>query len=770
MGVKSIGVESTGGESMGVESLGVESMAAVQPGPRIGERLLIVGLGLMGGSLALAARRAGLFARIIGHSRSAATLEQGLRERVIDRAAPDLATALAELEAGDVVVICVPTLTLPAILATVRECARPEVTVTDVASVKGSVIAAACAVYGSMPPQLVPGHPIAGSEKSGVGAARADLFVHHEVILTPLATTGSEHLARVRALWVGAGALVSEMTPESHDEVLAATSHLPHLLAFGLVDALAERAQNREIFRYAAGGFRDFTRIAGSDPVMWRDIALANRSALLEALDYFAGKLGALRAAVAEQDGDLLTGVFTRAQAARRHFEVMQESKPYMNTSVRRSTYRVAPGGRLVGDIRVPGDKSISHRSIMLGSLAEGVTRVLGFLEGEDSLATLQAFRDMGVIIEGPDHGALVIHGVGMKGLKKPVGPLYLGNSGTSMRLLAGLLAGQDFDVTLTGDESLSRRPMRRVTEPLAAMGAAIIATAAGTPPLGIQGGRALHGIRYDLPIASAQVKSSLLLAGLRASGETSLSEPAPTRDHTERMLQGFGYPVRRENGRILLAGGGCLRACDLRVPGDISSAAFFLVGASIAPGSDLVLRGVGINPTRDGVLHILRAMGADIELFNQAEAGGEPTTDIRVRHAPLRGIEIPRELVANAIDEFPALFIAAACAQGQTVLCGAEELRVKESDRIQAMADGLLRLGIVAEPTPDGIRIQGGTLRGGTVESCGDHRVAMAFAMAGLRAAGEICIRDCSNVATSFPNFPALARSLGLTLTEAGE
>lgn len=746
------------------------SGALLQPRPRLGERLLIVGLGLMGGSLALAARRTGLFAQVIGHSRSAATLAQGLSEGVIDRAAPELPAALAELAAGDVVVICVPTLSLPAVLAVVREHAEPEVTVTDVASVKGSVVAAARAVYGGVPPQLVPGHPIAGSEKSGVGAARAELFIHHEVILTPLAETDPGHLARVRGLWESAGARVSEMTPQDHDAVLAATSHLPHMLAFGLVDALAGGAQNREIFRYAAGGFRDFTRIAGSDPVMWRDIALANREALLKALDYFTGRLGALRAAIAAQDGDVLAGIFTRAQAARRHFEVMQESKPYMNAALRRSTYRVAPGGRLVGDIRVPGDKSISHRSIMLGSLAEGVTRVLGFLEGEDSLATLQAFRDMGVVIEGPDHGALVIHGVGLNGLKRPVGPLYLGNSGTSMRLLAGLLAGQPFDVTLTGDESLSRRPMRRVTEPLAAMGAAIATTEAGTPPLRIEGGRALHGIRYDLPIASAQVKSCLLFAGLRAAGETSLSEPAPTRDHTERMLQGFGYPLRREGGRIILAGGGRLTACDLRVPGDISSAAFFLVGGSIAPGSDLVLRGVGVNPTRDGVIHILRAMGADIEVFNRTETGGEPIADIRVRYAPLRGIEIPDHLVANAIDEFPALFIAAACAQGETVLRGAEELRVKESDRIQAMADGLIRLGIVAVPTPDGIRIQGGTLGSGIVDSCGDHRVAMAFAIAGLRATGEIRIRDCSNVATSFPSFPALVRSLGLTLTESGE
>lgn len=745
-------------------------MAEVAQPPLIGARLLIVGLGLMGGSLGLAARRGGLFRELIGSSRSPETLEQAQRERIVDRVVPDLAPGLAELEPGDLVAICVPTLSLPNILARVRDHTHPGVTVTDVASVKGSVVAAAQEIYGAVPPQLVPGHPIAGSEKSGVGAAREDLYDHHEVILTPLETTGADHLARVRALWSGVGARVSEMDPVSHDQVLAATSHLPHLLAFALVDALAELAQNREIFRYAAGGFRDFTRIAGSDPVMWRDIALANREALLGALDHFDHKLAGLRDAIVAGNGEQLAGVFTRAQAARRHFEVMRESKPYMNQTPRRSSYRVAAGGRLVGETRVPGDKSISHRAIMLGSLAEGVTRVLGFLEGEDSLATLQAFRDLGVVIEGPDHGALVIHGVGMDGLRRPVGPLYLGNSGTSMRLLAGVLAGQQFDVTLTGDASLSRRPMRRVTQPLADMGASIATTDTGTPPLRIFGGRQLRGLRYDLPVASAQVKSCLLLAGLRAAGETSLSEPAPTRDHTERMLRGFGYQVRREGDRISLTGGGRLTACDLRVPGDISSAAFFLVGASIAPGSDLLLRGVGVNPTRDGVIHILRAMGADIELSNPAEVGGEPIADIRVRHAPLRGIEIPRHLVANAIDEFPALFVAAACAEGDTLLQGAEELRVKESDRIQVMADGLVRLGIQAEPRPDGMRIRGGRLGSGLVESHGDHRIAMAFAIAGLRAAGEVRIGDCGNVATSFPNFVGLARNLGLAVTEVAQ
>ncbi len=433
--------------------------------------------------------------------------------------------------------------------------------------------------------------------------------------------------------------------------------------------------------------------------------------------------------------------------------------------------FRVRSGGKLSGILRVPGDKSISHRSIMLGSLAEGTTRINGFLEGEDSLATLNAFRCMGVNIIGPDAGRVVIEGVGMFGLRRPDVPLDLGNSGTSMRLLAGLLAGQVFDTVLVGDSSLSGRPMRRVTEPLALMGAKITATGEGTAPLRIAGGMALTGVDYQMPMASAQVKSSLLLAGLYATGRTCVTEPAPTRDHTERMLQGFGYPVERRDNRICVEGGGKLTACDLDVPADISSAAFFLVGAAIAEGSDLTLRHVGVNPTRDGVITILRLMGADIEIHNRREVGGEPVADLHVRSSALRGIHIPKELVPLAIDEFPALFIAAACADGETVLTGAEELRVKESDRIQVMAEGMAGLGIEVEPRPDGIVIQGGGFNGGTVESHGDHRIAMAFAIAALRADGEIRINECANVNTSFPGFVELATDAGLSIVAgAGE
>jgi 3-phosphoshikimate 1-carboxyvinyltransferase len=427
--------------------------------------------------------------------------------------------------------------------------------------------------------------------------------------------------------------------------------------------------------------------------------------------------------------------------------------------------FHAQSGGSVTGRLRVPGDKSISHRSIMLGALAEGETRVSGFLQGDDCIATLEAFRALGVSIEGPDQGTVIIQGVGLEGLKPPQGPLNLGNSGTSMRLLSGLFAGQSFDVALFGDASLNRRPMRRVTDPLTNMGARIESNEEGTPPLRIQGGQNLHGIQYEMPVASAQVKSAVLLAGLYAEGETCVTEPAPTRDHTERMLRGFGVSVSRSDATVCLAGGSHLVATDIDVPADISSATFFLVAASIAPGSDLVLEHVGVNPTRTGAIDILRLMGADITLVNEREVGGEPVADIHVRAADLKGIDIPESLVPLAIDEFPVLFIAAACAKGQTRLTGAEELRVKESDRIQVMADGLKTCGIEAKPQPDGIIIQGGSLGGGSVDSQGDHRIAMAFTVAALRSASTIEIKDCDNVNTSFPGFVAACGDVGMTV-----
>ncbi|MGG2101337.1 3-phosphoshikimate 1-carboxyvinyltransferase [Stenotrophomonas sp. NRRL B-14846] len=423
-------------------------------------------------------------------------------------------------------------------------------------------------------------------------------------------------------------------------------------------------------------------------------------------------------------------------------------------------------GQPLQGSLTIPGDKSVSHRSVMFAALADGTSHIEGFLEGEDTRATARIFSQLGVRIETPSPSQRIVHGVGIDGLKAPDAPLDCGNAGTGMRLLAGLLAGQAFDCTLIGDESLSGRPMRRVTGPLSQMGAKIDTESDGTPPLHVHGGQTLHGIDFASPVASAQIKSAVLLAGLYAQGETSVLEPYPTRDYTERMLSAFGVDIEFSPGKARLRGGQRLRATDIVVPADFSSAAFYLVAASIIPGSELRLKQVGLNPRRTGLLHALRLMGADITEENPAEQGGEPVADLVVRYAPLKGARIPEALVPDMIDEFPALFVAAAAAEGQTVVSGAAELRVKESDRLAAMATGLRALGMQVDETEDGATLHGGVRLGsGTIESHGDHRIAMAFAIAGQISDGEVRINDIANVATSFPDFDGVARSAGFNL-----
>jgi len=426
----------------------------------------------------------------------------------------------------------------------------------------------------------------------------------------------------------------------------------------------------------------------------------------------------------------------------------------------------VEPSAGIAGRLRVPGDKSISHRALMLGAIAAGTTRVTGFLEGEDCLSTLQAVARLGVTVHRPGPGEVHVEGAGLRGLKAPDGVLDMGNAGTAMRLFMGLMSAQPFDTELIGDASLMRRPMERVAKPLRSMGARI-ETQDGRPPVRIHGGADLHGIRYEMPVASAQVKSAVLLAGLYAQGETTVVEPAVTRDHTERMLQSFGVAVTARGGTVSVSPPAQLEATSVAVPGDFSSAAFFIVAACIGAREPVVIEGVGVNPTRTGLLEMLALMGADLRLVNHRSAGAEPVADIEVRPARLRGVRVPERLVPLAIDEFPAFFVAAACAEGETLVTGAEELRVKESDRIAVMARGLDAVGVRNEVLPDGLRIEGGPLGGGVVDSHGDHRVAMSFAIASLRASAAIQIRDVANVATSFPGFADLARAVGLNLHE---
>lgn len=428
--------------------------------------------------------------------------------------------------------------------------------------------------------------------------------------------------------------------------------------------------------------------------------------------------------------------------------------------------YIAKPSKTALGELQVPGDKSISHRAVMLASIAQGRSRITGFLDGEDCVATLRAFENMGVNVERPAQHELIISGVGKTGLQNPAaGSLDLGNSGTSMRLLTGLLAGQGAVVTLLGDASLMSRPMQRVCDPLRLMGADISTSDNGKPPIQIRQSNKLRGICYELPVASAQVKSAILLAGLYAQGGTQVIEPQATRDHTERMLQSFAYPLQIAANKISLSSDHHLQATEIQVPADISSAAFFIVAACIAEQGEITLHNVGINPTRIGVLEILQKMNANIEVHHQAMLGGEPVASITARSSQLKGIDVPPQLVPSAIDEFPIICIAAACAEGTTRITQAEELRVKESDRIAQVANGLRALGVAVEEFNDGLTISGGEVSGGCVDSGSDHRIAMAFTVAALRATADIEISDCKNVATSFPGFVETARVAGLNV-----
>ena len=738
------------------------------------KKVAFIGLGLIGSSLARVIIAENLAETVVASTRSKKTLDDAKALGLISEGFSDPADAV---QGADLVVLALPVRATQKALESIQPYLSENCIITDVGSTKGNVVDAAKAVFGEqLPIGFVPGHPIAGAEHTGVHAGKVDLFANHKVILTPLPSSADWAVEKLIQLWQAAKAEVICMDVEKHDEVLAHTSHLPHLMAFNLVEQLANREDNFDIFRYAAGGFRDFSRIAASDPQMWHDIFFANKKAILNAVDGFETQLKTLRELIEDENSQALMGLLGHAQAARQHFNHMLAQKPLMENNKVTQQVTMLPGEKTFkGKFTVPGDKSVSHLSIMFGAIAEGTTHVTGFLEGEDALATLQAFRDMGVSIEGPKNGEVTIHGVGMNGLKTPKTALYMGNSGTSMRLLSGMLSAQAFDSVMTGDASLSKRPMERIAKPLREMGAHIQTTGErGTPPISITGSQNLQGIHYDLPMASAQVKSGILLAGLWAKGETVVTEPEPTRDHSERMLRAFGYAVKTEGNRISLQGGGKLVGTEIQVPSDISSAAFFMVGAAITEGSDVTLEAVGINPTRTGVIEILKQMGADLTVENERIAGGEPIADIRIRGTrTLKGIHMPEDQVPLAIDEFPALFIAAACAEGQTLLTGAAELRVKESDRIQVMADGLKTMGIDCTPTEDGIIIEGkgksgewgAIFTGGEIESHHDHRIAMSFSMAGLRNSGEIKIVGTETVATSFPTFTQLTNQAGLQI-----
>jgi 3-phosphoshikimate 1-carboxyvinyltransferase len=719
-------------------------------------RIAIVGVGLIGGSLALALRRAGLVTEVVGIGRSQANLDVALARGIVDRAGTDPA-----LVAGcDLVLLATPAASLAAMAAAIAPQLAPGAIVTDAGSVKSSVVAACSSALAGRG-RFVGAHPIAGTEDSGAAAADPDLFRGARCVLTPVDGTDAAALARVRELWTAVGMDVVAMSPAAHDELLALTSHVPHLLAFALT-AAADAARTRNAgdpdpFAFAGPSFLGATRVAASAPEMWRDILVANAPAVSRALAGVRAALDALEQAAASADGERVATLVGQARAAKlRAVDAPSPAIPLAPRSVPvddATVIRVPPAAApLRGSIAVPGDKSIAHRALLFGGIASGTTVIRGVGQGQDNASTIHVLRALGVAV-AREGGEVRVTGGGFAGLRAPSAVLDCGNSGTTLRLLTGVLAARPFVATLDGDASLRKRPMRRIAEPLARMGA-VIESADGRPPLTVRG-RALHAEEFQLAVASAQVKTALVLAGLQTRGRTVVEEPAASRDHTERLLPAFGARIERPRANVVVVEGPQeLRACAVDVPGDPSAAAFWLVAGSIVPGSRIVVRGVSMNPTRIGAIDVLRAMGARITAHERAALGDEPVADLEVEAVRLHATVVAGDAMLRAIDEFPVLAVAAAVADGTTRFADGAELRVKESDRIAAMASGLARLGIAVEESSDGLVVHGGRLAGGEVESHGDHRIAMAFVVAALAARAPVTVRGADAIAVSDPGF----------------
>lgn len=724
--------------------------------------ILVIGLGLIGGSFAQAARRLPKVQKVVGYDLNHEECELGLALGIIDDIAEDLE---AEVRQADLVMLAVPVKAIERVLSQISPWLKADALITDVGSTKLNVIAAAERIWESLPPGFIPGHPIAGAEKSGVAAADASLFMQRKVILTPVENTPEEACLTLARLWQSLGAEVLQMDPKRHDEVLAATSHLPHLLAFSLADTLAVEAESTDIFRYAAGGFRDFTRIAASDPAMWHDVCLANREPILAQIDRFSAGLSQLRDAIEQGDGQRLTGIFTRARSSREQFSRILERAGYLNQNNEPQQFVVQPALALSGHLRVPGDRSISHRAVMLAALAEGVSDIDGFVESEDSLATIQVFRDLGVVIEGPHQGRVRIYGVGLNGLHPPSGPLYFGNSDTSLRMLLGVLAAQPFNTEINGSSVLTQYDFSEVIEPLEMMGAKFELNTSGMPTK-VFGGQDLSSLEYAPAFSSSQVKAALLFAAMAGSVRLDLYESNTTRDHTERLLSGFGVTVQRDGRSLSLERGAKLLAQNIQIPADLSFATAFVVAASVVPDSRLVIEHTGINPTRQQTLRMLARMGVAVELINERSSNGEPIADICVTNAELVGIDCTSTELAGVGDELPLVLAAMSCAKTASELIGVDRL----PDRHRQLLDGFLtqleRLGVVVERSGADIRVTPAKLTSQVEVDAAEHPMtALALMIMALVSPQGLSVRGCRALISVFPEYVEQARRVGIKL-----
>lgn len=699
-----------------------------------------ISLGLIGGSLAMAIREKYPDARIVAYNRSREPLIQALKDGIIDAATFEIDETFKDC---DYIFLCAPVQTNISFIPRLIPYLSDSTVLTDVGSTKANIHRAVAKIIPGA--HFIGGHPMAGKEKSSYFNASSGLLKNCYYYLTPSDGASSEDIKRMEELILSLDCNPIIVDPDKHDFIAGAISHVPHMAAYMLVKLVKDEDTTEEYMRVtAAGGFKDTTRVASSDPTMWTEICLANRDNMLKLMDSYISKLRDVRKLISRGDKDALHALFS-------------EARDYRNSIINTVKIRRRSKG-LTGRMQVPGDKSISHRAVMFGAIAEGITHISGFLNGADCISTINCFRAMGVNIEHDGGTKVTVHGVGLHGLKKPEGVLDCGNSGTTTRLISGILAGQDFASAVTGDASVRKRPMKRIMTPLKEMGADI-ASADGNDcaPLIIKPS-SLHGISFKTEVASAQVKSAILLAGLYAGGETTVTEPARSRDYTELMLSAMGADIERDGLSVTLRPGKTLRAKDIMVPGDISSAAYFIGAALILKGSDLLIENTGINPTRAGIIEVFQRMGGDVSLENEKLTAGERVADIRVRSSLLHGTEISGDIIPTLIDELPLIAVVAAFAEGTTVIKDAAELKVKESDRIALVTKNLKAMGADIEATEDGFIINGEgsprPLHGIAVDDCMDHRIAMSFAVAGLAADGDTEIIHPECVSISYPGF----------------
>ncbi|MCL0064345.1 3-phosphoshikimate 1-carboxyvinyltransferase [Dehalococcoidia bacterium] len=739
------------------------------------ERIAVVGLGLIGGSLGLALKQAkGDELEIIGFARRPETASEAVRRGVVDGTEAQLARAVSR---ADVVVIATPVLTIKDILRDIAGHLSPNSIVTDTGSTKVQVMKWA-REYLPSTVRFVGGHPMTGKETTGLEEAEPGLFQDCVYCLTQESDQEASRAIQEIVEWVGARPLF--ISAEEHDELVAGISHLPILLSSALVSVLARSPLWPQMAKLAATGYRDSTRLASGSPELNYGICSTNQRAIIAWIDRYIEELNEYRHLVLEGEQELEKSFLKTREMRQRWLENVgrrfKKNLPMDSRESRVPSQETRVGGGLMtldsrladskveqrvtrvrtlkGEIIPPGDKSISHRALILNSIARGRAEISNFLPAADCLSTHSCLRALGVKIEL--HGnEVLIEGVAGKGFSRPKDALDAGNSGTTMRLLAGLLAAQPFVSVITGDVSLRSRPMDRIIQPLNLMGADIRGGEQNTrAPLIIRGGM-LQGIHYRLPVASAQVKSSILLAALFAAGDTIIEEPAPSRDHTERMLQAMGANVRTEGSNIILSPPSRLSPLDTQIPGDISSAAFWLVAGAIHNDARIRILGTGTNPTRSGIIEVLQSMGARVKIENERWEGNEPVADLLIESSSLNGTAIGGDLIPRVIDEIPAIAVAASVAGGTTVIRDARELRVKEADRIRATVLELSKLGANIEELPDGMIIHGvAQLRGGRCHSHGDHRLAMALGIAGLIAEGETTISDAAVVDISYPQF----------------